>query len=169
MLWWFKTLPFTGLQRRPWGIEGKGKHGGGRVEKTKNEMQALCGGTEGIARLVLLQSIRFLPRQCKTTLQNWTLLPQRKRKKKSLLGSDGLRLQRASSFRWCLIRKQSKRSLCIYPYKIWYLWSLSYCYQKRNVAKKAWMVYQYGYPALSASRLLGLFSFHRLSFISCPS
>lgn len=82
MLWRFKTRPFTGLQRRPRGIEGKGKHGGGRVEKTKHEMQALRGGTEGIARLVQLQSIRFLTRQCKTALQNWTLLLQREKKNK---------------------------------------------------------------------------------------
>lgn len=31
------------------------------------------------------------------------------------------------------------------------------------------MLLQYGYPAFSASSLLGLFSFHRSSFISCPS
>lgn len=53
----FKTLPFTGVQRPPWGIERKGKHGGGGVEKTKHEMQGRHGGTEGIARLVRLQSI----------------------------------------------------------------------------------------------------------------
>jgi len=58
MIQWFKTLPFMGVQRPPWGIEGKGKHGGGRVEKTKHEMRALHGGTAGIARLVQLQSIK---------------------------------------------------------------------------------------------------------------
>lgn len=33
----------------PRGTEGKGKHRGGRVEKTQHEMQALQEGTEGIA------------------------------------------------------------------------------------------------------------------------
>lgn len=39
----FKTLPFVGVQRSPWGIKGKGKHGTDGVEKGR------VGGTERIA------------------------------------------------------------------------------------------------------------------------